>query len=100
MCPLLGRSRSPNPVPCPRPESELVLGDVLQEEEVEATPRQLEMLLEESNSASSNSSNSRSSRNSSVSQSVSPDSGLQLELQEVKIMQKKTLRIYELGLRI
>ena len=92
-----GRSRSPDPVPCPRPESELVLGDVLQEEEVEATPRQLEMLLEESNSASSN---SRSSRNSSVSQSVSPDSGLQLELQEVKIMQKKTLRIYELGLRI
>merc|ERR1719322_973513 len=50
-----------------RPESELVLPEGCPEDDVQATPRQLERLLEESNSAST-----------SVS-STSPDSGLQLE---------------------
>merc|ERR1719295_1921468 len=49
-----------------RPESELVLPDGCPEDDVEATPRQLERLLEESNSGSSVS-------------STSPDSGLPLE---------------------
>jgi len=50
-----------------RPESELVLPEGCPEDDVQATPRQLERLLEESNSAST-----------SVS-STSPDSGLQME---------------------
>merc|ERR1712001_425788 len=59
-----------------RPESELVLPDGCPEDDVEATPRQLERLLEESNSGSSVS-------------STSPDSGLQLEdVQEVYVREK------------
>jgi len=60
-----------------RPESELVLPDGCVEDEVQATPRQLERLLEESNSGSSVS-------------STSPDSGLQLEdvVQEVYVREQ------------
>ena len=59
-----------------RPESELVLPDGCPEDDVEATPRQLERLLEESNSGSSVS-------------STSPDSGLPLEdVQEVFVREK------------
>ena len=59
-----------------RPESELVLPDGCPEDDVQATPRQLERLLEESNSGSSVS-------------STSPDSGLQLEdVQEVYVREQ------------
>jgi len=60
-----------------RPESELVLPDSCVEDDVQATPRQLERLLEESNSGSSVS-------------STSPDSGLQLEdvVQEVYVREQ------------
>jgi len=59
-----------------RPESELVLPDGCPEDDVEATPRQLERLLEESNSGSSVS-------------STSPDSGLPLEdVQEVFVREQ------------
>jgi len=60
-----------------RPESELVLPDGCVEDDVQATPRQLERLLEESNSGSSVS-------------STSPDSGLQLEdvVQEVYVREQ------------
>ena len=59
-----------------RPESELVLPDGCPEDDVEATPRQLERLLEESNSGSSVS-------------STSPDSGLPLEdVQEVYVREQ------------
>ena len=57
-----------------------MLPDVGGEEEVEATPRQLERLLEESNSSSSRTSATSSSA-SPPSSPVSPDSGLQLEVQ-------------------
>merc|ERR1719361_1552647 len=59
-----------------RPESELVLPDGCPEDDVQATPRQPERLLEESNSGSSVS-------------STSPDSGLQLEdVQEVYVREQ------------
>merc|ERR1711971_24753 len=66
-----------------RPESELVLPDGCLEDDVQATPRQLERLLEESNSGSSVS-------------STSPDSGLQLEdlVQEVYVREQLVQEVY------
>jgi len=68
-----------------RPESELVLPEGCPEDDVQATPRQLERLLEESNSAST-----------SVS-STSPDSGLQLEDNQQPLEEEEVVYMREGG---